>query len=79
MKFHADMSGARLFIHRGVDVGDSAFELAVWQIREANFGFLPQFHKTQVLFIDLRLDPDQSQVSQAVKLHPCFDHLALYH
>src|SRR5262249_19637311 len=48
IRLKADMlhaSRARFFVHGGVDVSDSAFEFAIGQIGQTDFGFLARLQK----------------------------------
>jgi hypothetical protein len=68
------MSGPGLGIERGVNVGHSAEEFAARQRVDAGDRFLPEPDERHVLLVDLRLEPNEGQIGEPVKVHSRLEH-----
>src|SRR5436190_14279914 len=79
MKLHSDLGGAGLLVDVRIDISHSATELPVWQVRQADGHLLAQPDVSQVLFINLRLNPNQAQIGQTISFRSRVNHLSLNH
>ena len=75
MKFHPDFCGPGLVINTWINVSHASAELAFRHIRKADDRFLAESDEREILFVDLRLDPDNREIGQSIKLHPGIHHL----
>ncbi len=78
MKLHPHFRRARFFVHVRIDVGDASAKLAIGQIIEFHRRLLAELEVSQILFVNLRLHPDQSHIGQPVDLHARVHHLAFH-
>jgi len=74
VELHADLGSPGLGIKRGIHVCHATKKLLARKRVDAGNGFLPELDERHVLLVNLRLEPNDGEIGEAVEIHARLEH-----